>query len=615
MLDSLRKSASSWVIKLLFVLLILSFGVWGVGDMVTGAVTGGSFAVKVGDAEVPPSDIARDFKSRVSRMGQLGENPMIRDNLLSFVLSQAADRAALDMGAMDLNLGITDEALRQDIISYPAFHNDKGQFDKNIFATRLAQADYSEADYIRQRRALLTRDVLVDPLYLAVSPPKSLIDRLFSLEQERRLTLTIRLPFTALPKPALPDEATLTAYYEQNKDRFTAPEYRAVTFVTLSPDNVKDEVTVSEEQIAARYQDQIDSLKTPEKRKVEQIVLDDPAQVETAKALIAANTAFSELAAQLKLTPRDMGLLAASDLPKESSGAVFSLPEGGVSQPVESALGWHVFHLTAIQPAVTKPLDEMRAEIAAQMKGELTGDALYQLSNRFEDALGGGATLEEAAATLNLPLRKIAAMDNAGQTPDGGVVPDLPDLQRFLSTAFAAELGLPSPLTQAENLSYILRVDTIDEPAVKPFAQVRAQVLASWQGERLKEEALKTAQSLTERINNGEPVVNVAGNFPIDAIDPITRDGAARPDLPQNLAAQVFTLPKGKAAYAEAPDAYVIAVVSDILPADPTKFSEALVTLTENVKGGMGDDLRVQLTQILRERYGVEVNSNAVKAN
>ena len=33
MLTALRSKASSWIIKILFLILISSFGIWGVGDM------------------------------------------------------------------------------------------------------------------------------------------------------------------------------------------------------------------------------------------------------------------------------------------------------------------------------------------------------------------------------------------------------------------------------------------------------------------------------------------------------------------------------------------------------------------------------------------------------
>jgi hypothetical protein len=36
MLQALRSTVGSWIVKILFVLLILSFGVWGIGDIFRG---------------------------------------------------------------------------------------------------------------------------------------------------------------------------------------------------------------------------------------------------------------------------------------------------------------------------------------------------------------------------------------------------------------------------------------------------------------------------------------------------------------------------------------------------------------------------------------------------
>ncbi|HSK39177.1 MAG TPA: SurA N-terminal domain-containing protein, partial [Arenibaculum sp.] len=50
MLQALRSKVGSWVVKILFVLLIASFGVWGVGDVFRGQVS--TTVAEVGDAEI-----------------------------------------------------------------------------------------------------------------------------------------------------------------------------------------------------------------------------------------------------------------------------------------------------------------------------------------------------------------------------------------------------------------------------------------------------------------------------------------------------------------------------------------------------------------------------------
>jgi peptidyl-prolyl cis-trans isomerase D len=51
MLESLRKAAGTWVAKLLLIMLVLSFAVWGIsGQMMTGA--GGSTVLSTGNTKV-----------------------------------------------------------------------------------------------------------------------------------------------------------------------------------------------------------------------------------------------------------------------------------------------------------------------------------------------------------------------------------------------------------------------------------------------------------------------------------------------------------------------------------------------------------------------------------
>ena len=55
MLDSIRRGASSWIIKILLGLLILSFAVWGIGDY-RFLQRGDTPAIAIGGDPVPPSD-------------------------------------------------------------------------------------------------------------------------------------------------------------------------------------------------------------------------------------------------------------------------------------------------------------------------------------------------------------------------------------------------------------------------------------------------------------------------------------------------------------------------------------------------------------------------------
>ena len=68
MLDTLRRAAQSWLAKLLLIVLVLSFGVWGIsGTMFQGA---GNSIVTVGDTRVTQNEFLLAYNRQISLISQ-----------------------------------------------------------------------------------------------------------------------------------------------------------------------------------------------------------------------------------------------------------------------------------------------------------------------------------------------------------------------------------------------------------------------------------------------------------------------------------------------------------------------------------------------------------------
>ncbi len=98
-------------------------------------------------------------------------------------------------------------------------------------------------------------------------------------------------------------------------------------------------------------------------------------------------------------------------MPPELVEGVFALKEGEVGKPIQSALGWHIIKATAVEVGATKPFEAVREQLAKDVAREMAADEIYKRSNEVEDALAGGATLDQVAEKFALKESKIAAID------------------------------------------------------------------------------------------------------------------------------------------------------------------------------------------------------------
>jgi peptidyl-prolyl cis-trans isomerase D len=293
----------------------------------------------------------------------------------------------------------------------------------------------------------------------------------------------------------------------------------------------------------------------------------------------------------------------------------FALPAGGLSEPFESPLGWHILRVEEIEPAHQRTLEEVRDELTQEIASEKSIDALFEMSNRFEDALGGGATLEEAADQLNLPIRRIEAIDQSGRDPRGMTVGDLPPGNQFLPTAFDTPETEESFLTEAGPEGYfVLRVDGVTPSAVKPLDSVRDDVAAAWKAERRSEQAKETAEAIATRIKEGAELSTIAAERGAQATTtaPFTRAGTGDHGFPPEVVGDLFDAEVGDAVTGSTGDGYVVARLTDIQPASPGTDPDGMAAMEQRLTAMIRDDLQAQFSLALRDRYPVSVNEKLI---
>src|SRR5579859_5850082 len=113
MLDSFRKASDTWIVKILFAILILSFGIWGIGDVVRQNIVS-SPAIVVGERDFSGQDVSDRFRRDVERMSSMFGNKLTTEQarqlgLLQQTVNRIVDGALLDEAASKLRLGVDDE--------------------------------------------------------------------------------------------------------------------------------------------------------------------------------------------------------------------------------------------------------------------------------------------------------------------------------------------------------------------------------------------------------------------------------------------------------------------------------------------------------------------------
>ncbi len=616
MLNSIRRQAGSWIVKALLLLLVVSFAVWGIGDVFYGGRQNPAIA-EVGGTEILASDVTNEFNRRVNELQrQLGtgidRERAVQLGLMHQALQDLIARRLVDLRAREMGLALPDDALRQMIVEHPAFQTG-GRFDRSRFQQLVRASGMSEDGYLAALRQDVVRTMLTESLTAPVEVPATLVESLYKHRNEQRRGRMLVVQAAAITDLPAPAEGQLAQYHAEHEDQFRAPEYRTVTLIGLDTEDLIDEVEVSEEEIEATYQDRIRFYGTPERRTVDQLLASEPEAIEQAAARIAEGVDLEQVAGELAdqgVTLSELGAVTPGQLPPAMNDAIFALEEGAVSAPVESPFGWHLFHVSAIEPEQVTPLEEVRDDISRELALEQAQRRLPRLANALDDELAAGATLEEAAQTLGLEVRTVEAVDAQGLTPAGEQEADVPAGETFLEIAFDTPAGETSLLEDSADGGYfVLRVDQVQPARVRTVEEVGNQLLEAWQAEQRRQQARERAEALLAQMNEGIALDKVAADagFQLRDVGPVKRN-ERRPDPgvvralfstePGSFAGQVMELPEG----------FALVATDEVIGANPADDPQALERLRAELREEMRADILAQFGAALREAYSVQVH-------
>lgn len=621
-LDTLRKGAARTLGLILVALLVVSFAVWGIADIFTGY--GRQTLISVGDTDISSQDYARVQQDVLRSMSQQqGRSLSLQEaraaGLDTRVLERLIGGAAVDTHAKHLGLGVSDDALLAQIMKDPAFQDASGNFSPLNFQAALRNIGMNEASYLYTlREQNLRRQLLVTVGEVAQSP-KALMDALNQFNEERRILKYVLVPKSAADGVGAPTDEDLKKFYDNHQAKFTQPEYRKVGVLAVTPETVKDELNITEDDLKATYEAKKETLGNVERRQLQQIALPDMAAAKAAHQKITSGTDFVEVAKELGLTETDidLGTVSKKDFADVAiAEAAFKLDKDAVSEPIEGKLGsFAVVRVVEIEPEKIPTFDEAKADLEKEILKDRSSGAIFDVHDQVEDELAAGSTLEEAAGKLKLDYKVIDQVDREGRTPGGSAV-TLPAQKDLLIGVFATDAGIENDPIDARDEGVIwYEVLGVTPSQLQPFDEVREAVESDWRGDATRNQVSKFAQGLVSALNNGSKTLDgVAQELDTEILptSALKRDDITVNVLPAAVS-QAFTLPKG--GFGSAPsgvdEGRIVFQVEDIVAA-PVLDERVKKRLNSQIGLLLSEDTIAEYFSALESRYGVRVNQQAL---
>ena len=615
MLDALRRGAQTPVAKLLFGILCVSFGIWGVADVFRG--WGQGSVAKVGGTEITAEEFRRSYQDELDRISRQTKQRLSAEQGHTFgldrqVLAQMIAGAAIEAHANQLGLAISDKTLAKGIQSDPNFQTD-GKFNRQGFEGLLQQIGLTEQGFLNLRRKDELRGAIVGAFIKGQTVPKPVLDLIHAYNQEKRVIEWIKIDPEAVTV-AEPDEATLKKRYEDDKAKYMTPEYRKLQVLMLTADDLKKNIDISDDEIAKAYDDDKDSYNTPEQRRVQQIAFKDRPTAEVAlKALRDGTKTFADVAkeAGAKDTDVDLGLITKKALidPKVADVA-FSLEKDKYSDVIDGRFATVIVRVTQIEPGTTRTLADVKDQVRDKLAADKAHNDLQNKRDEVEDARLAGKTLKEVADQLKLSFKEIPATDATGLAPDGKPVLETPDVRKIVARAFAPDSNDDSPVDLSNDGYAWVNVLSTEAPKQKTYDEVKDEVQKDYMSSEHHRLIDELAKKMVDKVNAGEPMASLEAETKnkVEKTEPITRKTIPQ-SITQAMVTQAFGLSKDKAGHGPSSDntTEIVFRVADIIPAAAPSLTET-DELTRQLQDELANQTLTEYTEALKKRYGTSVN-------
>ncbi len=631
MLNNLQTSAHGVVAKILLALLCLSFAVWGIDDMIRNPDRNKTMA-RVGGTAITSDQYMRALHNENENIRRLmGDNyspeAVKNMNVEGYVLQNQINHRLLKLESVNLGLIPGDIDVVRRIRSNPSFQDSKGNFDKAIFESMLRNINTSEKAYVDQLREDMAINILLDTLS-AGTPQSDLIapTLLHSREEGRQITL-YSLNESMVTTVGTPDDAAIKTYYDQHPHEFTAPELREFSFVTITADDVPKNPSADEEALKAAYNDRLEDYKRPERRAVEQLLYSSEAQAKKAYDIVKTGKSFADTASAVEPLNKgaiSMGKVERHNIFDNAADTVFSLKAGETSEPVQSPFGWHIFHVSAIEPPSVAPFEEVRPALQKELQQRNNDEALNKLANQVEDALAGGSSLPEAAKEYKLKQITMGPVTMEGKDASGKAA-TLPALDKFMETVFKTEEKTESPImTSKGGVFYIVRAENVTPEHLRPLDEVKAQVIKGWQHEERAHALAALAAKASDEFAGSTSTSAIVSKYKMDTLSKsvIKRSSHVAKDIsmPPQLVTDAFSrkMNEGTRAYPASNGAYLLAVPDSVVavstPDKDPKLATSLAEINRNLQTTTQNEIIDEYTDYLRSKYAVKINEDVFRS-
>ncbi len=512
----MKDQAGSWIVKIVLVLVSLSFVLWGTSS-IWNLFTNDSVVIDInGDTTSLPyfeRAVSSKKQSLTSETATLSlVEQYLESSIRKEVLEEIINTTLISQGAEEDGIGLSERQVDEIIVSQPAFHID-GKFNTRSYESFLQRSRVSSNDYKEYLRENFRQSAYQESIDNSAFFTPNNLDFYANWQYQEYSYRYLQIEISDFVDNEPLDENIVRSFYEENIDNYYLPEEFDVAYVTLNSDDVISTIEVPDEELRSVYLDTYGYLYQDVNVTLRQIFFADEegineeliSKAEEIKQSINSVADFIAAVEEnsedevTKVNGGSLGTSPLGDLPTSFVDTIRNMPKDAkLGGPFRSQLGVHLIWLDESSDVDAPSFDEVKDELQEELRYSKLEETMLEKAENFSYEI---LTLNDLQRAANV----------SGITTGGSGTFVLGDGfaeefgNAFIEEALAMQEGDISDVILLDDGNYMaIEMQGRREPILQSFAAIQSNIEEDYRLFVAQSQLEEITQDIIEAIKSGE---------------------------------------------------------------------------------------------------------------